>query len=386
MNEMNELMKNQIIGELECDICKNDKYLYNDKFFICSCKKYICPLCAKSHEKTHKMIEYKNRFYKCIKHNYNFISYCNTCNMNLCDKCEDNHNSKHKRILYKEKKQSEKKIDEMSKEIKEIERKIKRCKMEIKKLNNLYMINMNNFINDLDNYILLYEKINISDNLKNYEFIQNINNFKNKKLIKNIDEFLNENLKNKFKKLIDIIYNAKYEMSITYKNDEKINLFGEVFIKNNKDNCFLLYNDKIIELCEVYNFNKKEKSITVKLVEEKEIENMSYMFFNCLSLLSVDMTKWNLDKVLNVNYMFLGCSSLYNLCGISKWDTTKVNSMDYMFLGCQKLKPFPNISKNNVKNEQKKNEMLIRFNNKKNAKIIRIFGEEFVRNNKDNCN
>ena len=72
---INELMKNQYINELKCDICKNDKYLYNDKFYICSCKKYICSLCAILHGKTHKMIEYNNRFYKCIQHNNNFISY-----------------------------------------------------------------------------------------------------------------------------------------------------------------------------------------------------------------------------------------------------------------------------------------------------------------------
>ena len=48
---MNEFMNNQIIGKLKCDSCKNDKYLYNDKFYICSCKQYLCPLCAKSHVK-----------------------------------------------------------------------------------------------------------------------------------------------------------------------------------------------------------------------------------------------------------------------------------------------------------------------------------------------
>ena len=69
---------------------------------------------------------------------------------------------------------------------------------------------MNNIINDLDKYIIFYENIfNSSDNLNNYESINNLNNFKNKKLIKDIDEFLNEKIKNKYKYLIDIIYNCK---------------------------------------------------------------------------------------------------------------------------------------------------------------------------------
>ena len=73
--------------------------------------------------------------------------------------------------------------------------------MEINKLNNLFKKNMNNIINDLDNYILLYENIdNLTDNLNNYESINNLNNFKNKKLIKEIDDFINENIKNNIKK------------------------------------------------------------------------------------------------------------------------------------------------------------------------------------------
>ena len=106
---MNEFMKNQIVEELKCDSGKNDKYLYNDKFYICSCKKNICQLCAKSHDRKHKMIKYNDKFYKCIKHNDNFISYCNNCYMNLYEKCEEMHDNKHKIILFKEKKPNEKK-------------------------------------------------------------------------------------------------------------------------------------------------------------------------------------------------------------------------------------------------------------------------------------
>ena len=170
--------------------------------------------------------------------------------MNLCEKCEEIHNKKHKRTSYKEKRPNERILNEIRNEIKEIQSKIKQYKMEIKKLNELYIKNMNNIINDLDNYILLYEAINKSiDNIKNYESIKNLNNCKNKMLIKDIDEFRNDNFKNKYKKLIDIILNTKNEMSMVYKSDDKIKLFGELFIKNNKDNCFLLIDGKISELC-----------------------------------------------------------------------------------------------------------------------------------------
>ena len=255
-----DFMQNQCINELKCNICNNDKSLYNEKLYICSCKQYICPLCAISHDETHIMIEYNNRFYKCNSHNNNFISYCNVCNMNLCTKCEGEHNIKHKLILYKEKRPNERKINEIKGEIKGIEEKIMKFKMEIKKLNNLYVNNMNNIINYLNKYILFYENLDkLLDNLQNYESIKNSNNFKNKKLIKDIEEFLNDDIKNKYKKLINIIYDIKNEMTITYENNEKTKLFGEFFIKNNKDNCFLLINGKINDLCAEYNFNKKKK-------------------------------------------------------------------------------------------------------------------------------
>ena len=47
---------------------------------------------------------------------------------------------------------------------------------------------------------------------------------------------------------------------------------------------------------------------------------MSYLFLNCKSLLSVDISKWNMN---NVKYLFLGCSSLYNISDLSKFDTKK---------------------------------------------------------------
>ena len=123
-----------------------------------------------------------------------------------------------------------------------------------------------------------------------------------------------------------------------YKNEEKIKLFGELFIKNNKDNCFLLIDDKIKELCGEYNSNRKERNIKIKLIELNDIENMSFMFFDCLSLLSVDMSKWNINSVKNLDFIFVGCPSLNNISDISKWDTTNIISKNYMFLGSQQLK------------------------------------------------
>ena len=78
---------------------------------------------------------------------------------------------------------------------------------------------------------------------------------------------------------IDIIY--KYD-----KNLNKIKLFGENFVNNNKNNCILLINNDLKELCEYYEI-KENKNITVKLIEKNKMRDVSYMFYECKSLLSI---------------------------------------------------------------------------------------------------
>ena len=132
----------------------------------------------------------------------------------------------------------------------------------------------------------------ISGNLYNYERIKNILNFKKKKLIREIGDFLNDNIKNKYRKLIDIIENKKNEMTLIYKNNEKVKLFGKKSIENNKNNCFFLINNNIYELMEYYNLDKNKQIIKIKLIENNKIINMNFMFNNCSSLLSIkDISK-----------------------------------------------------------------------------------------------
>ena len=131
--------------------------------------------------------------------------------MNLCGKCELNHKDKeHNKVLYKEIIPNPNKLIEISNEILEMEEKLKRYKFEINRLNNLYVKNMNNIIEEIDKYLLLYNYLKSSvGNLNNYERIMNVINFKKKKLMKEIDIFLNDDIENKYRKLIDIIEEKK---------------------------------------------------------------------------------------------------------------------------------------------------------------------------------
>ena len=51
-----EFINNQIIDEKEikCSICNNNKYLYGNNFYICSCNNKICQLFINKHEKNKK--------------------------------------------------------------------------------------------------------------------------------------------------------------------------------------------------------------------------------------------------------------------------------------------------------------------------------------------
>ena len=328
------------------------------------------------------------------------------------------------------------------------------------------------------------------------KFIDQVNKSQNKlqsNIIKN-DSQENKNIEHKKKKNknvdeITILYKIK-----NIKNSKSIRIFGDEFVKNNKDKCKIIINGKEIDLCSHININinkiNNNKIYEIKLNginsitnmscmfkgdtsniiplsslpdiskwDTKNVNDMSYMFYLCSLLSSLsDISKWNTKNVINMSYMFYGCSLLSFLPDISKWNTQNVTNMSYMFYGCSLLSSYPDISKWNTQNVTNKSNMFLgrtqtsantsinkekklnmrkSFNNNislltsfeiskynllhnniiksddlkenkkkskeiinknvdeitilykikniKNKKSIRIFGEEFVKNNKDKC-
>ena len=61
--------------------------------------------------------------------------------------------------------------------------------------------------------------------------------------------------------------------------------------------------------------------------------SFSYMFSNCESLVSLDLSGFNTSNVTDISYMFSSCKSLTNL-DLSTFNTSKVTSMERMFSGC----------------------------------------------------
>ena len=81
----------------------------------------------------------------------------------------------------------------------------------------------------------------------------------------------------------------------------------------------------------------KLKTITgLEYLNTEKVTNMSYMFFKCSSLTSLDVTHFNTAKVTNMNRLFAYCSSLTSL-DVTHFNTAKVTNMNSMFDSCSSL-------------------------------------------------
>ena len=71
-------------------------------------------------------------------------------------------------------------------------------------------------------------------------------------------------------------------------------------------------------------------------LDTSNVTNMSYMFYDCSKLTSLDVSKFDTSNVTNMSYMFYYCSKLTSL-DVSRFDTSKVTDMSYMFDDCSGL-------------------------------------------------
>ena len=200
------------------------------------------------------------------------------------------------------------------------------------------------------NYMNKYIENEINNIKDKYKYGYNINQLLNKEQEKIIqDKILN--IENNNNNVINK-QNEDITDEIIYKpnKDGKVRIFGEKFVKNNKQNCKIIYNNKEYELKEYINdidkeYNNKDE-IKIKLKGINKVTNMSYMFYECNTLSSLpDISKWDTSKVTNMSYMFYDCNTLSSLPDISKWDTSKVTNMSGMFYYCNTLSSLPDISK-----------------------------------------
>ena len=232
---INDFEQTQNIDEskIKCQKCHegNKSTSFNNAFFICfNCKQNLCQLCRVTHDKTHNIIDYDERFFICNLHCESYISYCQNCKRDLCTICENEHNE-HKIISYGSIFPNIKKIkDETSNfnDKKEI------FKNDIKNI----IEKLNNLIYTIDNYWGIYEDIinSYGNKKRNYFLLQNINDMIkfNNDFIKDIDKTINEkNISIKINNMINIYNQMKItDLDIIKKYAEEIKNMTETMVND----------------------------------------------------------------------------------------------------------------------------------------------------------
>ena len=83
----------------------------------------------------------------------------------------------------------------------------------------------------------------------------------------------------------------------------------------------------LINLTEISGFENLDTS---------NVADMSYMFYSCSSLSSINLSELNTSNVIDMSLMFSGCSSLSSI-NLSGLNTSNVIDMSSMFSGCSSL-------------------------------------------------
>ena len=116
-------------------------------------------------------------------------------------------------------------------------------------------------------------------------------------------------------------------LTIIYKYnsiEEKIQILGEKFVENNKNNYLLVIDG--------FEYNSVTRTTFFLTENQKRKEYLKIYFIQ-------------VNTIINMNEMFRGCKSLYCLPDISLFVIDNVNDMSYLFSGCTSLKSLPDISK-----------------------------------------
>ena len=153
---------------------------------------------------------------------------------------------------------------------------------------------------------------------------------------------------NKQKDEINLLHDYTYDMK-DWDDEEKKKSYIEGKNNINEKNIDIYINGKKIPFNYKYKSNEKG-NIKVKFIFKK-LFSTTYMFYECSSLQSIDLSSFNTTNVKDMSLMFYKCSSL-QLINLSSFNTTNVKNMHGMFYKCSSLQSIDSSSFNtiNVKN------------------------------------
>ena len=112
------------------------------------------------------------------------------------------------------------------------------------------------------------------------------------------------------------------------------------------------------------------KEINFSSFRTDDVNNMKSLFQSCQKLENLDLSYFNTKKVTNMAKMFSDCSKLKQIKGIENFNTTKVTNMKEMFRSCKELE-YLDLSNFNISNVIDKESIFFGCN-----KLIKIKGGE----------
>ena len=329
-------------------------------------------------------IENLEIFKLCLIHKSEKIGFCSKCKKDLCQKCKEvkdcENNKSHNFLDFKTKNE---KISKKEKFILSALKK-KDIQPKIENSSNPGTLNISEktkFIKVDEKEIKILEKKSVTECLEELSdiplFMKTLMNSK-----ENIPSYIHyENINILYHFFCDKLKLYYYSYS---NNQTRIRLFGDQFIKNNINNCSVMINNELkkIEDCEFYELEDIEEGLSITLLKEDDIIDMSYMFNDCEVLQSIsEESKWSTDNVINMSYMFCNCKALISLPTIiSGWDTSKVTDMSNMFSGCESLSEIKNISKWDTSKVENMHKMFYECNFLENLENIMIWDTKNVTN------
>ena len=151
------------------------------------------------------------------------------------------------------------------------------------------------------------------------------------KYIKIIDADKNNN-----NKPIKIEYKNEFYIKYFCKNGGQERIFGEDFVKKNRNNVELSINGKKNILTET--FNLKEGDNVIGILLRNNLTSLDNMFNGCKSLRNIDdLLYLDTKNITDFSFMFWGCSSLTNINSLRSWNVSNGKNFQSMFAGCTSI-------------------------------------------------
>ena len=94
---------------------------------------------------------------------------------------------------------------------------------------------------------------------------------------------------------------------------------------------------KVTNMSWMFNDCSSLTSLDLSGWDTSNVTNMMAMFRSCCALTSLDLSGWDISNVIDMKIMFNDCSSLTSL-DLSGWDISNVTNMSTMFKSCNALK------------------------------------------------